>query len=220
MTARRRGRRGRRLLLLTVAIATVSVVLLTSANAVVLARTHGDVVTAPVDVTPAQVVIVPGSHVRPDGSLGAVVAERVAAAVDLYRTGVVDAVLVSGDHGRPDYNETDAMRTAVLAAGVPAADVFADHAGFSTWATMSRAHDVFGVQTAVVVTQSTYAARAVDLGAAAGIDTQGLVVRDGGRRGREMLARVRGLGEATLRPDVVGGPPIPITGDGRASWAD
>lgn len=190
-----------------------------TANAVVLTRTHGDVLTEPVDVSPAQVVIVPGSHVRPDGSLGPVVAERVTAAVDLYRTGVVEAVLVSGDHGRPDYNEPDAMRGAVLAAGVPAHDVFTDYAGFSTWATMRRAHDVFGVRSAVVATQGAYAARAVDLGGAAGIETQGLVVREGGRRGREVLARVRGLGEATLRPQVVDGPMIPITGDGRASWA-
>jgi SanA protein len=80
--------------------------------------------------------------------------------------------------------------------------------------------DVFGVETAVVVTQGVYAARSVDLGDAAGIDIQGYVVREGGRHAREVLARVRGLGEAILRPEVVGGPPIPIVGDGRASWAD
>lgn len=162
----------------------------------------------------------PGAGVRSDGSLGQPVGERVAAAVALHEAGVVEKILLSGDNGSETYNEPDAMREAVLEAGVPAADVFTDYAGFSTWHTMRRARDVFGVDTAVVVTQGVYAARTVDLGHAADIDVQGYVVRDGGRRGREWLARVRGLGEATWRPTVTSGPPIPITGDGRTSWSE
>jgi SanA protein len=158
--------------------------------------------------------------VYPDGSLGRPVEERVRAAVALHDAGVVEKILVSGDNGTSEYNEPDAMRDAVLAAGVPPADVFTDYAGFSTWHTMRRAHDVFGVRTAVVVTQGVYAARTVDLGRAAGLDVQGYVVSEGGRRSREWLARVRGLGEATFRPRVTPGPAIPITGDGRSSWAD
>lgn len=208
-----------RVLRLALAGVVVLVAVVAAANAVVILRTDDAIRTDADDLRPAQVVVVPGSHVREDGSLGPVVAERVEAAVALHRAGTVAAVLVSGDHGTAGYNETDAMRDAVLAAGVPPDDVFTDHAGFSTWHTMSRAREIFGVETAVVVTQGVYVARAVDLGAAAGIDTQGYVVRDGGRRGRELLARVRGLGESLLRPGVVGGPTIPITGDGRDSWA-
>jgi SanA protein len=33
-----------------------------------------------------------------------------------------------------------------------------------------------------------------------------------------VLARVKGLEEATLRPAVMPGPPLPISGDGRTSW--
>lgn len=220
-TTRRRTRRwGRRVLWLFVGGAVLGAAVVVTANVVVVARTDDSVTSEIDDLDRAQVVIVPGSHVRGDGSLGPVVAERVEAAAFLHRAGAVEKVLVSGDNGTAGYNETEAMRGAMLAAGVPAEDVFTDYAGFSTWHTMSRAHDVFGVETAVVVTQSAYVARSVDLGEAAGIDTQGYVVREGGRRGREVLARVSGLGEATFRPDVVGGPPIPITGDGRASWAD
>lgn len=198
----------------------LGVVVVATANAVVLLRTDDDLTTRSGDLAPAQVVIVPGSHVRADGTLGSVVAERVDAAVALHRAGTVEKVLLSGDHGTPGYNETDAMREAVLAAGVPPSDVFTDYAGFSTWATMSRAREVFGVETAVVVTQGAYAARAVDLAAATGIEAQGYVVREGGRRGREVLARVSGLVEAVVRPEVTGGPTHPITGDGRSSWAE
>jgi SanA protein len=209
----------RRVLWMLVAGAVLGVAAVAAANVVVIARTGDSVTSTADDLDRAQVAIVPGSRVGQDGSLGPVVAERVEAAVLLHRVGTVEKVLVSGDNGTAEYNETEAMRSAVLAAGVPPEDVFTDYAGFSTWHTMRRAHDVFGVETAVVVTQGVYVARSVDLGEAAGIDIQGYVVREGGRGGREVLARVRGLVEATLRPEVVGGPPIPITGDGRASWA-
>lgn len=190
------------------------------ANLVVVGRTSDDL-TRDVDaLDPAQVVIVPGAGVYPDGTLGRPVEERVQAAIALHEAGVVEKVLLSGDNGSSTYNEPDAMRRVVLRAGVPPADVFTDYAGFSTWHTMRRARDVFGVESAIVVTQSVYAARTVDLGVAAGLDVEGYVVSEGGRRAREWLARVRGLGEATLRLRVTPGPAIPITGDGRASWAD
>lgn len=193
-----------------------------TANAVVLIRTQDRVTDDPAALPEAQVAIVPGSRVLPDGTLGAVVQQRVDAAVALYEAGTVAALLLSGDNGTPTYNEPDTMRDAVLAAGVPAQDVFTDYAGFNTWHTMQRAREVFEVTSAVVVTQGFHVARAVDLGRAAGLDVHGLAVGDGYRRAatRELLARVRGLGEALLRPDVTPGPPIPITGDGRDSWAE
>ncbi|MGQ2911835.1 SanA/YdcF family protein [Aeromicrobium sp.] len=190
------------------------------ANLVVVGRTSDDLTRDVDDLGPAQVVIVPGAGVYPDGTLGRPVEERVRAAVALHDAGLVEKILLSGDNGTSTYNEPDAMRRAVLEAGVPAADVFTDYAGFSTWHTMRRARDVFGVDDAIVVTQGVYAARTVDLGVAAGLDVEGYVVSEGGRRAREWIARVRGLGEATLRPRVTPGPAIPITGDGRASWAD
>ncbi|KQP79926.1 hypothetical protein ASF37_02670 [Aeromicrobium sp. Leaf289] len=190
------------------------------ANLVVVGRTSGDLTRDVDDLGPAQVVIVPGAGVYPDGTLGRPVEERVRAAVALHDAGLVEKILLSGDNGTSTYNEPDAMRLAVLEAGVPAADVFTDYAGFSTWHTMRRARDVFGVEDAIVVTQGVYAARTVDLGVAAGLDVEGYVVSEGGRRAREWIARVRGLGEATFRPRVTPGPAIPITGDGRASWAD
>ncbi|GAA4668420.1 ElyC/SanA/YdcF family protein [Nocardioides nanhaiensis] len=188
-------------------------------NLVVVLRTGDQVVREPDAVRPAQVAIVPGSLVRPDGSLGDVVQERLDAAVALHEAGTVEKILVSGDNGDPSYNEPDAMRDAALAAGVPAEDVFTDYAGFSTWHTMRRAREVFEVESAVVVTQGFHTARAVDLGVAAGLEVQGLATDDGSHTARELLARVRGLWEATVEPRVTPGDPLPITGDGRTSWA-
>ena len=116
------------------------------------------------------------------------------------------------------------MRDAVIAAGVPAARVFTDYAGFDTWSTVRRAREIFGVRDAVLVTQPFHMPRALYLGRAAGLEVQGLeTTRDYGNKGalgaaRELLARVKGAGQGIVRPAVMGGPELPIGGDGRSSW--
>jgi len=64
--------------------------------------------------------------------------DRVRAAAALYRDGRVGKVLVSGDHGRVGYDEVGTMRRELLRLGVPAGDIFEDHAGFDTWDSMAR----------------------------------------------------------------------------------
>lgn len=210
----------RRLWLAATAGGLLCVGLAVVANAVVVLSTADDRTDDAALLERAQVAVVPGSRVNPDGTLGGVVGERVAAAVRLYEAGTVEKILVSGDNGAPEYNEPEAMLAAVLAAGVAPEDVFTDYAGFDTWHTMRRARLVFEVDSAVVVSQDPFLARAVHLGRAAGLDVQGYVAGDAGPPGREVLARVSGFGEALLRPDVVGGPALPITGDGRTSWSE
>jgi SanA protein len=219
-----RPRLVRRLAVATIAVGLLGGGSLATANAVVLTRAHGHVHGDPADLAHAQVAIVPGALVKSDGRLSTMLRDRVDGAIDLYRRGIVDKVLLSGDHHRLGYDEPDAMRDAVLAAGVPAQDVFTDYAGFNTWYTMERAHRVFRVDSAIVVTQHFHAARAVGLGLAAGLDIQAYPV-DGayGRKGvqaevREVLARTKGLAQATARPAVTLGPTLPIEGDGRTSW--
>lgn len=215
---------GRRAVRVTLAVAVLGAVLLAVANLVVVARVHGRATDDVAHVRHAQVAIVPGALVDPSGRMSAMLRDRVDGAVALYRAGKVDRILVSGDHGRLGYDETDTMRDAVVRAGVPGRAVFTDYAGFDTWSTMARARRIFGVRSAVVVTQGFHMARALDLGGAAGLDVHGLRVGGAygaqGRRStlREVVARAKGLEQATLRPSVMGGPALPITGDGRSSW--
>ncbi|HWH01765.1 MAG TPA: ElyC/SanA/YdcF family protein [Pilimelia sp.] len=125
-------------------------------------------------VPPAAVGIVLGAQVNADGSPSAFLAARLALAKRLYDTGKVRALLVSGDHGRWEYDEPGAMRDWLVAAGVPAERVVLDHAGFDTYDSCVRARRVFGVTEAVVVTQSFHVARAVTLCRHAGIRAVGV----------------------------------------------
>lgn len=194
-------------------------------NVAIVLGTRDDVTT--VDrARPAQAAIVLGARAYPGGGMSPMLGDRVATAAELYRAGRVSKVIVSGDHGTWAYDEPGTMRDALVAAGVAPRDVFTDHAGFDTWATMRRAHEVFGVRSAIVVSQGFHLPRALYLAHAAGLDAEGVPadLHDYGwsvtraSEGREVVARLKAFGSATVNAPVVLGPAIPIDGDGRASW--
>ncbi len=214
----------RRAVAIALLSATAALVLLVAvANAVVLLGGSSDdsVRRAP----HAQVALVLGALVNKDGAPSQMLADRITVALRLYRAGKVDKLLVSGDHGTTSYDEPDTMKRALLAAGVPARDIFTDHAGFDTWASVVRARKVFGVRSALVVTQGFHLPRAVWLAQQAGLDAHGVSADLHGygtqeliSQLREVVARVKAVGQAATdaAPRFLG-PRIPITGDGRAS---
>jgi SanA protein len=218
-------RRWPRLTMVALGGAVVLVLLMALANVYVL--TSGDDSTGSVSAVPhAEVAIVPGALVEPDGDMSAMLAARVEQASRLWHAGKVEKVLVSGDHGTWRYDEPDTMRKALVRDGVAPEDVFEDHAGFDTWATMVRARSIFGVRQAVVVTQGFHMPRALFLADEAGIDATGLTAdqQGWGAQGRksevrEVLSRVKAVVDVGLDTPALAGPKIPIaTTDGRESW--
>jgi SanA protein len=194
-------------------------------NAYVLLSSEGKSTADAAEVPAAQVAIVPGALVEPDGTMSTMLADRVRGALALWRAGKVERILVSGDHRAWAYDEPGTMRKALVDAGVPPRAVFEDHAGFDTWETMVRAREVFGVESAVVATQRFHMARALYLADAAGLDATGLTTdfHPYGAQGtrsdvREVLSRVKAVADSALSTSAVGGPPVPIEGDGRTSW--
>jgi SanA protein len=220
---RRASRPLRRLLIAACAAVAAVVALIAGANAVVLL---GGGASSSVDDAPhAQVALLLGAEVRGDGTPSAMLADRIAVAAELYRAGKVDRVLASGDHGTRGYDEVNTMRRELIAAGVPARDVFTDHAGFDTWDSSVRAREVFDVDSAIVVTQGFHLPRAVWLAQRAGLRASGVAsdLQGYGRAQqrsevRELLARVKAVGQVVTgtEPRYLG-PRIPIDGDARAS---
>ena len=203
-------------------VALVAVAVL-AANALLVVGGRG----GPREGERAQAALVLGAQVRPDGRLSAMLEDRVRTGVALYESGRVSKLLLSGDHGQAGYDEVGAMRSRALELGVPAEDVFTDHAGFNTWDSVQRARQVFAARSVVVVTQGFHLPRAVFLARRAGLDATGAVAsRPGGygrlgrlNAAREVLARVKAAGEWVVgRPPRYGGAEISIAGDGRRSW--
>lgn len=195
-------------------------------NAYILLSTGGEYTGEVSQVPRAPVAIVPGALVKPDGKMSAMLADRVEQAYRLWRAGKVEKILVSGDHHTWAYDEPDTMRKQLVRDGVAPQDVFEDHAGFDTWATMVRARSIFNVRDAVVVTNGFHMPRALFLAEEAGIDATGLDAdfhRWGyqGRKSsiREVFSRVKAIADVTLDTPAMAGPKIPIqTSDGRESW--
>lgn len=136
-------------------------------------RVAGPYLRDPATVADVPVGVVFGARVvgnRPTAFL----ASRLDAAVDLYRRHKVRVILVSGNDDGSGYDEPDVMRRYLIAHGVPAQRVVTDHAGFDTWDTCVRARRVFGVDRAILVTQTFHVARAVALCRAAGVAGYGV----------------------------------------------
>lgn len=162
------------------------------------------------DVPPAPVALVLGAGLTRDGRPTPFLAGRLDVAAALHAAGKVRVLLVSGDNSRADYDEPSAMRTYLVAKGVPASAVVADYAGLDTWDSCVRAHRIFGVNRATVVTQSFHLPRAVALCRAAGIEASGVghdtsdAFPSGTAYGwfRESLASSKALADAVVvRPD-------------------
>jgi SanA protein len=195
-------------------------------NAYILLTTDGEATSDVADVPPAEVAIVPGALVNANGHMSGMLADRVKEASLLWHTGKVSKILVSGDHGSWVYDEPDTMRKALVRDGVKPEDIFEDHAGFDTWATMVRARSIFNIQNAVVVTQGFHMPRALYLAESVGIDASGLLAdqHHWGYQGersavREVFARVKAIWDTTVDTPATAGQRIPIqTSDGRESW--
>jgi SanA protein len=112
-------------------------------------------------VPPARVAIVFGAGLLRNGEPTRVLQHRVDTAVDLYKAGKIEKLLMSGDNRFIDYNEPGAMRTRAVELGVPADDIVMDFAGRSTYDTCYRARAIFGVQEAILVTQEFHLWRAL-----------------------------------------------------------
>lgn len=127
------------------------------------------------DHVPAKrVAIVFGAEVKNDGTPSVVLRDRVETAVGLYKSGKVEKLLMSGDNRFVDYNEPEAMRQYALSLGMPDSDIVLDYAGRSTYDTCYRAKEIFGVDSAILVTQGFHLPRALFLCKAFGIDTVGV----------------------------------------------
>ena len=104
---------------------------------------------------------------------------RVKAAVELFQSGRVEHLLVSGDNHRRGYDEPSDLKEALMAAGVPEDRVTCDYAGFRTLDSVMRAKEVFGLDAFVVVSQPFHNERAIFLARAKGIDAAGFNAGDG-----------------------------------------
>lgn len=167
-------------------------------------------------------IIVLGCQVKPDGTPSHMLSDRLDRSLELYNLGAAPKIIMSGDHGQKEYDEVNTMKAYAVDKGVPSSDVFMDHAGFSTYETMYRAKEIFGVKKAIIVTQKYHLYRALYIAEKLGIEAYGVPADyrtysgQAKREVREVLARCKDFVTTILLPEpTYGGNPIPVNGDGN-----
>ncbi len=122
----------------------------------------------------ADCVLVLGCLVKNNGQPSDMLYDRIRRGAELYSCGASRKLLMSGDHGRVDYNEVKAMKDTAMMLGVPSEDIFMDHAGFDTYDSIYRAKAVFGADKIIIVSQGYHLYRALYIAESLGIEAYGV----------------------------------------------
>ena len=147
--------------------------------------------------------------------------DRLLKGIELYKNGVSGKIIMSGDHGRKDYDEVNVMKSYAIENGVNSSDIFMDHAGFSTYETMYRAKEVFKAKKVVIVTQEYQLYRALYIAKNLGLEAYGVNSDQRRYAGqfyrdiREVLARNKDFVKCIFKPfPTYMGDEISVSGNG------
>ena len=147
--------------------------------------------------------------------------DRLLEGIKLYQNSVSDKIIMSGDHGRKEYDEVNIMKNYAIEKGIPSENIFMDHAGFSTYESIYRAKDIFEAKKVVIVTQEYHLYRALYIANQLGLEAYGVgadprqYVGATFREIREILARDKDFIKCIFKPEPTYlGETIPVSGNG------
>lgn len=147
--------------------------------------------------------------------------DRLLQAIELYNNNVSSKIIMSGDHGKEDYDEVNVMKNYAIQKGVSSEDIFMDHAGFSSYDSIYRAKNIFNAKKVVIVTQKYHLYRALYIANQLGLEAYGVnsdprqYVGATYREIREILARNKDFVKCIFKPEPTYlGYTIPVSGNG------
>ena len=168
----------------------------------------------------ADCILILGAGVK-DDKPKPMLRDRLLTGIELYKSGAAEKIIMSGDHGRADYDEVNVMRSFAIEQGVRAEDIFLDHAGFSTYDSVYRAKNIFGAENIIIVSQKYHLYRALYIsekldvkaaGVSPNLNTYGGQLK---RDIREIIARDKDFFKCIIKPEAeIMGDKIPLDGDG------
>ena len=147
--------------------------------------------------------------------------DRLLEGIKLYENNVSSKIIMSGDHGKEDYDEVNIMKNYAIEKGVPSENIFMDHAGFSTYDSIVRAKEIFGAEKIIIVTQKYHLYRALYIANSFDLEAYGIEAVPNDYNGamsrelREILARDKDFIKCLFKPEPTYlGEEIPVSGNG------
>jgi SanA protein len=114
------------------------------------------------DVPKRRVALVLGtSRKTSEGNPNPFFDNRIKSAAELYKSGKITHIIVSGDNRSRYYNEPGDMKKSLISLGIPANAITMDHAGLRTLDSIIRCFKIYGQKEFVLVTQSFHCPRAL-----------------------------------------------------------
>lgn len=192
-------------------------------NFIVIKKTESNIVALEeaAELSDVDCAVILGAGVR-EGKPTPMLRDRLLVGIDLYKSGAVKKLIMSGDHGSTDYDEVNIMKSFAVDRGVPDEDIFMDHAGFSTYETIYRAREIFEADNVIIVSQKYHLYRALYIAEKLGIKSVGVSADLDTYRGqtkrdlREILARDKDFFKCIFKPKPTYlGDKIPVSGNGN-----
>jgi SanA protein len=123
---------------------------------------EGKVFTNTVDIPKNMVGLLLGTSKKTlGGQVNFFYEARLEATKELYKSGKIDKVLISGDNSTKYYSEPQDMKEDLIKRGIPENKIFLDYAGFRTLDSIIRAEKIFGLQKYTIITQKFHCERAL-----------------------------------------------------------
>ena len=172
------------------------------------------------NLTDIDCIIILGAGIWGD-SPSPMLQDRLLQGIELYKNNVSSKIIMSGDHGKKEYDEVNIMKDFAIEKGIPSENIFMDHAGFSTYESIYRAKEIFEAKKVVMITQKYHLYRALYIAEQLGIEAYGVgadlrkYVGATYREIREILARNKDFIKCLFKPEPTYlGETIPVSGNG------
>ena len=150
--------------------------------------------------------------------------DRLLEGIKLYQNNISNKIIMSGDHGRKEYDEVNVMKNYAIEKGIPSENIFMDHAGFSTYESIYRAKEIFQAKKVIIVSQKYHLYRALYIANQLELEAYGVgadprqYAGATNREIREILARDKDFIKCIFKPEPTYlGDTIPVSGNGDIS---
>ena len=165
-------------------------------------------------------ILILGAGVR-NNAPSPMLEDRLLKGIELYNKNISNKIIMSGDHGREEYDEVNIMKDFAIDKGIKSEDIFMDHAGFSTYESIYRAKERFVANRITLVTHSDHFYRALYIANSLGIEAYGVsadlrtYTNQLSREIREIVARDKDFIKCIYKPKPTYlGDTIPVSGNG------